>query len=116
MLVQMIVMVAAIAGSKPDNVPKTVPTLTMSPMTFSDSVRWEAAMALLRWCYGQLTFCDKLHHVGVICVSGIKWAEVSSAITVEHDANHIAFTILFVLGVFIHLKAPRSHQSNRTPS
>jgi len=69
----MIVMVAAIAGSKPDNVPKTVPTLTMSPMTFSDSVRWEAAMALLRWCYGQLALSDKLHDVLVIRVGGIKW-------------------------------------------
>lgn len=99
----MIVMVAAIAGSKPDNVPKTVPTLTMSPMTFSDSVRWEAAMALLRWCYGQLAFSDKLHDLLVIRVGGVERDERGDAVDVNANAIRLTINSIYVLSVFIHV-------------
>jgi hypothetical protein len=72
MPVQIIVKTAAIAGRSPDRVPTTVPTLTMSPITFSGSVRWGEAMALFRWLNDELALCDESHDVLVVGVRGVE--------------------------------------------
>jgi hypothetical protein len=93
MPVQIIVKAAAIAGRSPDRVPTTVPTLTISPIIFSGSVRWGEAMALFRWLDHEFALCDESHDVHIVRVRRIERDERGHAVDVNADAN--------VLSVFV---------------